>query len=738
MQMTDIVLDGVIEDIIFTNEENGYTVCTINCMGEPVTCVGIMPFVNEGETIRVQGYWQVHATFGRQFKVEYFEKKLPTTSGTILKYLSSGAIKGVGPVIAERIVSKFGEDSLDVIENNPEWLTDIKGISPKKAHEISEAYRMQFGMRTVMLYCNRFFGPSLSVRIFKKYGSAAIDLIEHNPYILCEDIVGIGFEKADKVAMDLGFQYNCAERIEAGVLHILNEAAFNGGHCYLPEEVLLDKTARKLQVAKEEVLPALRGLCDRDKLVITEIQGKRVIFLKEYFEAEQYVAAKLVSLAEAEFPFTLEGVGEQICLLEEKYGLEYAPEQKRAITLAVTKGVSIVTGGPGTGKTTVIKAIIDIFKSLKYSFMLAAPTGRAAKRMSEASGCEAKTIHRLLEMTYTDTNTPRFARDEYNPLPYKAIIIDEVSMVDTLLMASLLKAVRNGSYLIFIGDVDQLPPVGAGNCLADIIHSGRFEVSRLTKIFRQAQESLIIVNAHSINSGVMPRLDVKDSDFFFIRRDKAADIKELIIDLVAKRLPKKYGVNPLDDIQVITPTRKGELGAAELNRILQNALNPQNGRKKEKKVDNVIFRENDKVMQMRNNYDLEWFISARDEQGETAGRGIFNGDIGRIISIDTQSETMVIDFDRRITEYDFALLDELEHAYAITVHKSQGSEYKMVLMPAFDSPLPLMTRNLLYTAVTRAKELVCLIGKPECIETMVKNDHRPERYTALGEFLCSL
>lgn len=736
--MTEIVLDGVIEDIIFTNEENGYTVCTINCMGEPVTCVGIMPFVNEGETIRVQGVWQVHATFGRQFKVEYFEKKLPTTSGTILKYLSSGAIKGVGPITAERIVSKFGEDSLDVIENNPEWLTDIKGISPKKAHEISEVYRMQFGMRTVMLYCNRFFGPSLSVRIFKKYGSAAIDMIENNPYILCEDIVGIGFEKADRVAMELGFKYNCEERIEAGIVHFLNEAAFNGGHCYLPEDMLIEKAAKALQVTKEEVLPALRELSDRDKLVITEIEDKKIVFLKEYFEAEQYIAAKLVSLSETEFPFILEGVEEQICLLEDKYGLEYAPEQKRAITLAVTKGVSIVTGGPGTGKTTVIKAIIDIFKTLKYSFMLAAPTGRAAKRMSEASGCEAKTIHRLLEMTYTDANTPRFARDEFNPLPYKAIIIDEMSMVDTLLMASLLKAVKKGSYLILIGDVDQLPPVGAGNCLSDIINSGRFEVCRLTKIFRQAQESLIVVNAHSINSGIMPRLDVKDSDFFFIKRDKAADIKELIIDLVAKRLPKRYGVHPIDDIQVITPTRKGELGAAELNRILQNALNPQTGRKKEKKVGNVIFRENDKVMQTRNNYDLEWFMSASDTQEETTGQGIFNGDIGKIISIDTQSETMVIDFDKRITEYDFALLDELEHAYAITVHKSQGSEYKMVLMPAFDSPLPLMTRNLLYTAVTRAKELVCIIGRPECIETMVKNDHRPVRYTALGEFLCSL
>jgi exodeoxyribonuclease V alpha subunit len=736
--MTDIVLDGVIEDIIFTNEENGYTVCTINCMGEPVTCVGIMPFVNEGETIRVQGVWQVHATFGRQFKVEYFEKKLPTTSGTILKYLSSGALKGVGPITAERIVSKFGEDSLDVIENNPEWLSDIKGISPKKAYEISEAYRMQFGMRTVMLYCNRFFGPSLSVRIFKKYGSAAIDMIENNPYILCDDIVGIGFEKADKVAMDLGFRYNCEERIEAGIVHFLNEAAFNGGHCYMPEDVLIERAARTLQVTKEEILPALRELNDRDKLVITEIKGKRVVFLKDYFEAEKYIAAKLVNLSEVEFPFVLEGVGEQIGLLEEKYELEYAPEQKKAITLAVTRGVSIVTGGPGTGKTTVIKAIIDIFKTLKYSFMLAAPPGRAAKRMSEASGCEAKTIHRLLEMTYTDANTPRFARDEYNPLPYKAIIIDEMSMVDTLLMASLLKAVKSGSYLILIGDIDQLPPVGAGNCLSDIINSERFEVCRLTKIFRQAQESMIIVNAHSINSGVMPRLDIKDSDFFFIKRDKATDIKELIIDLAARRLPKKYGVNYLDDIQIITPTRKGDLGAAELNRVLQNALNPQTGRKKEKKVGNVIFRENDKVMQTRNNYDLEWFMSAAGNEEETTGQGIFNGDIGKIISIDTQSETMVIDFDKRITEYDFALLEELEHAYAITVHKSQGSEYKIVLMPSYDSPLPLMTRNLLYTAVTRAKDMVCIVGRPECIETMVKNDHRPVRYTALGEFLCSL
>ncbi|PKM62305.1 MAG: ATP-dependent RecD-like DNA helicase [Firmicutes bacterium HGW-Firmicutes-21] len=738
--MTEIVLDGVIEEIIFSNEENGYTVCVINAMGEPVTLVGIMPFINEGETIRVQGAWQVHATFGRQFRVEYFEKKLPTTSGTILKYLSSGAIKGVGPVTAERIVSRYGEDSLDVIENNPEWLSDIKGITLKKAHEISEVYRMQFGMRTVMLYCNRFFGPSLSVKIFKRYGSAAIDTIENNPYILCEDIAGIGFEKADKVAMDLNFAYNCPERIEAGVIHYLSAAAYNGGHCYLPEEKLIETIMSALQIGREEISAAIRDLVFTDKLVRSEINGGSIIFLKEYFDAEKYIAAKLVSLSEEEFPFVLDGIGEQLSLLEERYELEYANEQKRAVNLAVTKGVTIVTGGPGTGKTTVIKAIIDIFKSLKYSFMLAAPTGRAAKRMSEASGCEAKTIHRLLEMNFNGENTPRFARDEVNPLPYKAIIIDEMSMVDTLLMESLLKAVKSGSYLILIGDVDQLPPVGAGNCLSDIINSGRFEVCTLTKIFRQAQESMIIVNAHSINDGIMPRLDIKDSDFFFIKRENSAEIRDMIVDLTVNRLPRKYKINFLDDIQIITPTKKGELGTVELNRMLQNSLNPQTGRKKEKKHRNIIFRESDKVMQTRNNYDLEWIIVneeyARDN--ENTGQGIFNGDIGRIISIDTQSEVMVIDFDKRITEYDFSLLDELEHAYAITVHKSQGSEYKIVLFPAYESPLPLMSRNLLYTAVTRAKEMVCIVGKSGCIETMVKNNRRPVRHTALGEFLCRL
>ncbi|MDD4165254.1 MAG: ATP-dependent RecD-like DNA helicase [Eubacteriales bacterium] len=737
--MTDIVLDGVVEEIIYSNDENGYTVCTINAMGEPVTLVGIMPFINEGETIRAQGSWQVHATFGRQFHVDYFEKKLPTTSGTILKYLSSGAIKGIGPVTAERIVSRYGEESLEVIENNPEWLSDIRGITPKKALEISETYRMQFGMRTVMLYCNRFFGPSLSVKIFKRYGSGAIDIIENNPYVLCEDIEGISFEKADKIAMDLNFAYNCPERIMAGVIHFLQVAAYNNGHCYIPEDILLKNAASRLKVSPAEVGKIIGDLVFTDKLVKSEINGKIIVFLKEYFDAEKYIAAKLVSLSEVEFPVKLCGIDEQIDMLEETYDLGYAEEQKKAITLAVTNGVTIITGGPGTGKTTVIKAIIDIFDNLKLSFMLAAPTGRAAKRMSEASGHEAKTIHRLLEMGYGDSHEMRFMRDDSNPLPYKAIIIDEMSMVDTLLMYSLLKAVKSGTYLILIGDVDQLPPVGAGNCLSDIIKSGRFRVCTLNKIFRQAQESMIIVNAHSINDGIMPQLDTKNSDFFFIKRERAVDIRDLIIDLTSKRLPKTYGVDCIDDIQIITPTKKGDLGTFELNKALQRALNPQNGRKKEAKSGSVIFRENDKVMQIKNNYDLEWFTTADggEKTDENTGRGIFNGDIGRILSINTQREVMVIDFDKRITEYDFALLDELEHAYAITVHKSQGSEYKIVIIPIYDHPVPLMTRNLIYTALTRAKEMVCLIGRAECLEVMVKNDRRPERYTALGEFLCS-
>jgi len=722
--MAELFLDGVVEDIVYSNTENGYTVCTINCGNEPITLVGIMPYIAEGETVRVQGEWQVHATFGRQFRVEYFEKKLPTTSAAILRYLASGAIKGIGPVTAERIVERFGEETLDIIENNPRWLCDIRGISPKRADEIHRNYEEQFGMRNVMMFCNQFFGPALSVKVFKTYGSAAIDIIKKTPYRLCNDIIGIGFEKADKVAMSLGFSKETPERVEAGIVHILNVAAMNGGHCYLPKEELLTNASEILDARKANVEAAAERLVSMERLKRFTAEGE-CYALAELYNSEVYIAAKLQALSNYKFPFLLQGLEEQIALLEERYNIEYAPEQREAISYALTGGVTVITGGPGTGKTTVIKAILEICNILKFSCVLAAPTGRAAQRMFESSGKEAKTIHRLLEASISENGFHSFSRDEDNPLNQKVIIIDELSMVDTNLMCALLKAVKTGSYLILIGDPDQLPPVGPGNCLNDIINSQKFNVVKLNKIFRQAEESLIVMNAHAINRGEMPVLNARDKDFFFVEKHSADEVVKLLIAFVAERLPKRYDVSPFDDIQVISCTKKGVLGTKELNEAFQQALNPKSPRKNEKKYGNVVFREGDKVMQIKNDYDLVW------KRGAEEGTGIFNGDVGRITEIDTRNEVMTIDFDGRKTDYDFSLLDELEHAYAVTAHKSQGSEYRIVVIPSFNAPFPLMTRNLLYTAVTRAREMAIVVGSSSALETMVKNNRIPIRHTAL-------
>ncbi len=727
--MGELYLDGVVEDIIYSNGENGYTVCTINCGGEPVTIVGIMPYIGEGETVRVQGEWQMHSTFGRQFRVDYFEKKLPTTSSAILKYLASGAIKGVGPVTAERIVERFGEDTLDIIENNPRWLCDIRGISPKRADEIHKNYVEQFGMRTVMMFCNEFFGPALSVKIFKAYGSAAIDIIKATPYRLCADIQGIGFEKADRVAMSVGIAVDSPDRADAGVVHTLNVASVNGGHCYLPEAELISAAARVLGVNEEVARAAAERLCSLERIKKFDVGEYTAYALAELYSAEVYIAAKLQSLSEFKFPFVLEGLDEQITVLEEKYGISYAPEQREAISYALTGGVTVITGGPGTGKTTVIKAILDICNILKFSCVLAAPTGRAAKRMFESSGKEAKTIHRMLEASVSDNGHHHFQRDEQNPIAQKVIIIDETSMVDTNLMCALLKAVKLGSYLILIGDPDQLPPVGPGNCLNDIINSKKFNVVRLDKIFRQAEQSLIVVNAHAINRGEMPIINSRDNDFFFVEKQSSDEIKKLLVAFVAERLPKRYNADPLEDIQVISCTRKGSLGTYELNALFQEVLNPKSPKKREKKYGSVLFREGDKVMQIKNDYDLEW------RRGAEEGTGVFNGDIGRIAEIDTRAEIMTIDFEGRITEYDFSQLDELEHAYAVTAHKSQGSEYRIVVIPSFDAPFPLMTRNLLYTAVTRAKDMVVIVGSSRSLSVMVGNARIPVRHTSLKHLL---
>lgn len=724
--MEQVTLEGVVENIVFTNEDNGYTVCECACNGELVTLVGIMPYLNEGESIKAQGVWQVHATFGRQLKVEYFEKKLPSDVESIYKYLSSGAVKGIGPVTAARIVEAFGAETFDVMENNPKWLCDIKGISPRRAKEISESYASQFGMRSVMMFCSRFFGPSVSAKIYRKYGAAAQTVIENDPYRLITDIEGVGFEKADTVASQLGFPADSPQRIEAGTQYVLSHAAYGGGHCCLPEKELVSKASQLLNVSPLQTANAVSRLCQSGELVKTETE---YVYLREYREAEKYVAAKLKLLRDTPHPERYEGVEDAIKDLEKKYGITYAPEQVDAIVSSITEGITVITGGPGTGKTTVIKALTELLLSLKISFCLAAPTGRAAKRMSEASGAEAKTIHRLLETEFDASHKPKFSRDEGNPLPASVVIIDEMSMVDLLLFSSLLKAVKRGSTLVLIGDVDQLPPVGAGQCLKDVIASDAFSVVRLKHIFRQAQQSLIVTNAHDINRGEMPVLNAKDNDFFFMERSSPLEIQGLLLSLCKDRLPKTYELDSFSDIQILTPTRKGELGTKALNAVLQEGLNPKSHKKREKLIGSILFREGDKVMQTKNNYEIEW------EKDGVCGQGIFNGDVGRIISIDTQREVMEINFDDRIALYDFALLDELEHAFAVTVHKSQGNEYPVVLMPVYECPYPLMTRNLFYTAVTRAKQILILAGKQKYVSIMVENDKKTHRYGNLKELL---
>jgi len=723
-----VTVDGAVETIVYANEENGYTVCHIDADGELVSAVGYMPYLSEGETVSVRGSWEVHPNFGKQLRVEFYEKKLPSGIKAIHKYLASGAIRGIGPVTAERIVEKFGEQAFDIIEKKPEWLCDIKGVTAKRAQQIHDCYAEQFGMRSVMAFCMTYFGPSLSVRIYKQYGPSAVDVIKLNPYALAETVNGISFPKADKVAKDLGFEPTCSERTEAGLKYALSLAMYRDGHCYLPRAELAQSSASLLGTDPECADNAIDRMINSGMLVAQAEHD--AIYDPDMIQDESYISQKLRLLESTPRLNKIENIDSHIATLEKEFGCSYAPEQKKAITCAVTNGVTIVTGGPGTGKTTVIKAIIDIFTSLGISFLLCAPTGRAAKRMSETSGHEAKTIHRMLEIDYSgELHEPKFKRNEENPLPCSALIVDEVSMVDTPLMAAMLRAVKPGAYLILIGDSDQLPSVGPGNVLHDVIGSERFDVVCLTHIFRQASESLIITNAHAINRGEMPELDNRRSDFFFLDTSDYQSSVELICELCLRRLPKTYGADPYNDIQVITPTRKGMLGTVGLNKALQAALNPQNGRKAEKRIGDAVFRVNDKVMQIRNNYDIVW------ERDGTQNTGIFNGDIGTIRAIDHKDELITVDFDGRIANYDFSLAEELEHAYAVTVHKSQGSEYPIVLLVLLGSSPLLRTRNLLYTAVTRAQKLVIACGSRAVVADMVANNRRTKRYTLLKERL---
>lgn len=722
-----VSIEGTVEKIIYHNDNNGYVVCELLAFSDELyTVCGEMPYLAAGETIKAMGDFITHPQFGRQFKVEYYEKQLPTNATSILKYLSSGTIKGIGPVTARHIVDKYGEDTFEVLENHPEWLSDVNGISARKAKEIGEIFKAQFGMRNVMAFCRTYFGPATSVRIYKKWGCGAIDVITRNPYILCDEINGVTFEKADAIAKSLGFGSGSEERIGAGLKFVLSHNLYQNGHVFLPEDKLTETATKLLGCTREKAEDVLSYLIAKRELVLVREPGLKCIYLPDVYDAEAYIAKKLDIMENVNHSLDSENLLELVRKTELENDIKYEELQRRAIKEAVANSVFVLTGGPGTGKTTVVRAIIRIFSSMGMDIALAAPTGRAAKRLSEASSMEAKTIHRLLEMQFSPDESSIFIRDENNQLDEDVVIIDESSMIDVFLMSALLKALKPSARLILIGDADQLPPVGPGYVFRDIIESERFSTVVLTHIFRQAQESLIVTNAHAVNNGHYMDLSKKDADFFFLPRTDDEETASTIVSLCAKRLPKTYDMTVFNGIQIITPSKKGINGTETLNNALQKALNPPDISKRERRVRDIVLREGDKVMQIKNDYDIEW-----TRVGGGDGVGVFNGDIGVIEEINISAERVTVLFDDRRAYYDFSMLDELELAYAITVHKSQGSEYPIVVIPLYKYSPRLLTRNLLYTALTRAQKMVVLVGEEEVSRRMIENNRRTKRYTGL-------
>ena len=722
---------GIIENVVYRNENNDYTVLEIvDEANELITAVGIIPMAFEGENVSLTGHWTYHKEFGRQFSFDAYEKHLPKEVDGILQYLSSSTVKGVGPVTALKIVNRFGPESFDVIENHPEWLADIPGITMKKAAIISESFRQQTGIRGVMMFCKDYLGTGEVTRVYKKLGAGAIGIITDNPYILCEEDYGISFEKVDAFAKTFDFPLTSPNRVLSAAKYILSYNANTNGHTCLPINKLSAATAELTELDGAIIYEMLSRFIADTRLSSYTVGECVYVMTGEVYEAEKYVASRLSELDRGVGKFSVNDVSVLLEKLELRFGIEYADMQKEAIYQALSGGVMILTGGPGTGKTTVVKALMAIFDSLGMKCVLAAPTGRAAKRMSEATSSEAKTIHRMLEMERTSEERVRFGRNSQNPLDESVVIIDEASMMDLSLTESLLRAMRRGSRLILIGDADQLPSVGAGNIFSDLISSERINTVRLTEIFRQSKESLIITNAHKINSGEPPILNVTDNDFFFVRREYEREIPATVASLITQRLPKTYGSSVKEQIQVITPSKKGYGGVEVLNNELQAHINPPAKFKREKTSHGTVFREGDRVMQTVNNYDVVW------EKNGYEGSGIFNGDIGVIENINNTKSEMLIRFDDKLVTYEFDLLDELELAYAITVHKSQGSEYPVVIIPMYQCPPMLMTRNLLYTAVTRAKRMVILVGRSDIPSRMVENNKEILRYTTLKEQIC--
>lgn len=731
-------IKGYVDHIVFQNKDNGYTVMDLDCDGELYSCVGYAASVSEGELLLIKAEMVINPTYGPQYEIREYEVLPPEDVKSIERYLSSGAIKGIGAAMASRIIRRFGEETFEIIENEPERLAEIKGISERKAREIASQMADRRDLRAVMMVLQKYgITYQLGMKLYARYGLKIGGIIEENPYRLAEEVQGIGFLKADEIAKKAGIGSNSDFRIRSGIFYVLQKASLDG-HMYLPKEILMMEGTKLLGVSADDIEHHLMDLCIDKKVYIKQIEEEIRVYAAQNYFMEMNVARMLDDL-NVNYDVDEEKLENKISEIEKQDGIVLDEMQHKAVIEAVKKGLLIITGGPGTGKTTTIETIIHYFESEGMDLYLAAPTGRAAKRMTETTGYEAQTLHRLLELSgglEGDNRVAEFGRNEQNPLEADVIIVDETSMVDMYLMNYLLKAVLVGTRLIFVGDVNQLPSVGPGCVLKDMIDSQVLPVVRLTKIFRQAMESDIVKNAHKINRGEEVDLQKKDSrDFFFIHQNDQLIMQRAILSLVQDKLPRFVNATPLD-IQVLTPMRKGVFGVYELNKLLQKYLNPPAAGKYEKEMPDRLFREGDKVMQTKNNYQLEWKILNRYNVEIEKGMGVFNGDIGVISRIDENMELMTVVFDEnRQVDYPFKLLDELELAYAITVHKSQGSEYPAVVMPMFQGPRPLMNRNLLYTAVTRAKNCVALVGSATVFNEMVENENEHKRYSGLQYFL---
>lgn len=723
-----VELSGSVEDVIYKNADNGYTVINLGCDEGLIAVVGNLGDVNEGERLSLRGGWITSPKYGRQFKAAMCERSMPETESEISAYLGSGVIKGLGPAIAKKIVKQFSTEALDIIDNDCMQLTVIKGITSDKALYISNEYHKITGVNEVIKFLGEYnFGPAHAISVWSAFEHDSIKQIKTNPYILCTSGIDIDFRSVDRMAADLGFDAENSDRVRAGIVYVLHENA-NAGHTCLPTEKLRESVCDNLGIERRQFESCLDDCEEKDWVVRITLGKREFVYLPEYYLAETYIAKKLAFMLRTSAQYEKD-YSDEIRGVEFSENIQYEDLQRAAISACLTGSVFILTGGPGTGKTTTLNGVIKILKAQKKRILLCAPTGRAAKRMSDLTGEPARTIHRLLEVDFTAKGELKFKRNETNPLPADVVIADEMSMVDALLMCSLVRAIKPTSKFIMVGDSNQLPSVGAGNVLKDLIASHYIPSVELKEIFRQAAQSLIVTNAHRIVNGEFPVLDDRQNDFFFMNKSLESDIAELVIQLAKQRLPDTYGFSPIDDIQVLCPTKMGMAGTKELNKQLQSALNPPSQNKAELKFFDVIFRTGDKVMQTKNDYDVLW------TKNNEKGSGIFNGDIGIIRSVDRFSQNVTIDFEGRVAIYTSEMLRRLEHAYAITIHKSQGSEYDAVIIPITAFTHNLLYRNLLYTGVTRAKKMIIVIGTKELVKTMVDNNRKMLRYSLLRPLL---